>query len=84
MGGKRFAVLLCAEDSDYMKKMYGGYFRVFVRMLAEEGETWDVYRVIALRLESFRRTMRSNSLMGLSSPEAAMMRMEMTFGSVSS
>ncbi|GMY20212.1 gamma-glutamyl peptidase 5 [Fagus crenata] len=84
MGGKRFAVLLCAEDSDYMKKMYGGYFGVFVRMLAEEGETWDVYRVITLRLESFRRTMRSNSLMGLSSPEAAMMRMEMTFGFVSS
>ncbi|GMY38954.1 gamma-glutamyl peptidase 5-like isoform X1 [Fagus crenata] len=45
MGGKRFAVLLCAEDSDYVKKMYGGYFGVFVRMLAEEGETWDVYRV---------------------------------------
>lgn len=45
MGGKRFAVLLCAEDSDYVKKMYGGYFGVFVRMLAEEGETWQMYRV---------------------------------------
>ncbi|KAG7977389.1 hypothetical protein I3843_05G029100 [Carya illinoinensis] len=45
MGGKRFAVLLCAEDSDYVKKMYGGFFGVFVGMLAEEGETWDVYRV---------------------------------------
>ncbi|KAF3963285.1 hypothetical protein ACB098_07G073500 [Castanea mollissima] len=45
MGGKRFAILLCAEDSDYVKKVYGGYFGVFVRMLAEEGETWDVYRV---------------------------------------
>lgn len=45
MGGKRFAVLLCAEDSDYVKKMYGGYFGVFVGMLAEEGETWDVYSV---------------------------------------
>ncbi|KAL4614973.1 gamma-glutamyl peptidase 5-like [Castanea sativa] len=45
MGGKRFAILLCAEDSDYVKKKYGGYFGVFVRMLAEEGETWDVYRV---------------------------------------
>ncbi|XAR53010.1 hypothetical protein NMG60_11021387 [Bertholletia excelsa] len=43
--GKRFAVLLCAEDSDYVKKIYGGYFGVFVGMLAEEGETWDVYRV---------------------------------------
>ncbi|CAI9104137.1 OLC1v1002758C1 [Oldenlandia corymbosa var. corymbosa] len=45
MGGKRFAVLLCAEDSEYVKKMYGGYFGVFVRMLGEEGETWDMYRV---------------------------------------
>lgn len=45
MGGKRFAVLLCADDSDYVKKMYGGYFGVFVRMLAEEGETWKVFRV---------------------------------------
>lgn len=45
--GKKFAVLLCAEDSDYVKKKYGGYFGVFVGMLAEEGETWDLYRVVA-------------------------------------
>lgn len=43
--GKRFAVLLCADDSEYVKKMYGGYFGVFVRMLEEEGESWDVYKV---------------------------------------
>ncbi|GAB2292047.1 hypothetical protein Dimus_026294 [Dionaea muscipula] len=47
MQRKRFAVLLCAEDSEYVKKKYGGYFGVFVRMLAEEGEAWDVYRVAA-------------------------------------
>ncbi|XP_027347711.1 gamma-glutamyl peptidase 5-like [Abrus precatorius] len=46
MGGKkRFAVLLCADDSEHVKKLYGGYFGVFVRMLAEEGETWDMYKV---------------------------------------
>lgn len=45
MEGKKFAVLLCAEDSEYVKKKYGGYFGVFVRMLAEEGETWDFFRV---------------------------------------
>ncbi|KAK8564210.1 hypothetical protein V6N13_005564 [Hibiscus sabdariffa] len=44
-GGKRFAVLLCADDSDYIKKRYGGYFGVFVDMLAEEGETWDFFKV---------------------------------------
>ncbi|KAK6916201.1 Glutamine amidotransferase [Dillenia turbinata] len=47
MGEKRFAVLLCAEDSEYMKNKYGGYFGVFVGMLAEEGETWDAYKVAA-------------------------------------
>ncbi|WCJ18207.1 Class I glutamine amidotransferase-like superfamily protein [Euphorbia peplus] len=45
MGGKKYGVLLCAEDSEYVKKMYGGYFGVFVRMLGEEGETWVVYKV---------------------------------------
>ncbi|KAL2936738.1 Gamma-glutamyl peptidase 5 [Bienertia sinuspersici] len=44
--GKRFAVLLCAEDEpEYVKKKYGGYFRVFVNLLREEGENWDVYKV---------------------------------------
>ncbi|CAO2813617.1 unnamed protein product [Amaranthus hypochondriacus] len=43
--GKKFAVLLCAEDSEYIKKKYGGYFGVFVRMLGEEGESWDVFKV---------------------------------------
>nr|KYP61199.1 Putative glutamine amidotransferase-like protein C13C5.04 [Cajanus cajan] len=37
---------MCAEESEYMKKAYGGYFEVFMRMLAEEGETWDVYKVL--------------------------------------
>ncbi|OVA01825.1 Glutamine amidotransferase [Macleaya cordata] len=45
MGEKRFAVLLCAEDSEFVKKKYGGYFGVFVGMLGDEGETWDVFRV---------------------------------------
>jgi GMP synthase-like glutamine amidotransferase len=49
MGGgsseKRFGVLLCADDSEYVKKKYGGYFGVFVKMLAEKGEIWDVFKV---------------------------------------
>ncbi|XP_022149138.1 gamma-glutamyl peptidase 5-like [Momordica charantia] len=47
MATKRFAVLLCAEDSEYVKKKYGGYFGVFVKMLGEEGEAWDLFRVAA-------------------------------------
>ncbi|XP_030539148.2 gamma-glutamyl peptidase 5-like [Rhodamnia argentea] len=47
MGVKRFAVLLCAQDSEYMRSQYGGYHGVFKGMLGEEGEVWDVYRVSA-------------------------------------
>ncbi|XP_010277560.1 PREDICTED: gamma-glutamyl peptidase 5-like [Nelumbo nucifera] len=47
MGEKRFAVLLCADDSDYVKKLYGGYFGIFVGMLGDDGETWDRYKVAA-------------------------------------
>lgn len=45
MEGRKFAVLLCAEDSDYVKKMYGGYYGVFVQMLKEDGEIQDVFPV---------------------------------------
>ncbi|XP_028779696.1 gamma-glutamyl peptidase 5 [Neltuma alba] len=45
MEDRRYAVLMCAEESEYVRKRYGGYYGVFVRMLAEEGERWDVYRV---------------------------------------
>ncbi|WOL15246.1 gamma-glutamyl peptidase 5 [Canna indica] len=41
---RRFAVLLCADESEYVKKVHGGYFKVFVELLGEEGETWHVYR----------------------------------------
>ncbi|KAJ6832587.1 gamma-glutamyl peptidase 5-like [Iris pallida] len=43
---KRFGVLLCADDSEYVKKKYGGYFQVFVGLLGEDGETWDLFRVV--------------------------------------
>lgn len=34
---KRYALLLAARDSDYVKKVYGGYFNVFLSAFAEEG-----------------------------------------------
>ncbi|KAF5184509.1 Gamma-glutamyl peptidase [Thalictrum thalictroides] len=45
-GNKRFALLLAAKDSDYVKKVYGGYFNVFVETFGEEGERWDLFRVV--------------------------------------
>lgn len=43
---QRYALLLAAKDSDYVKKIYGGYFNVFLAAFGDEGETWDLYRVI--------------------------------------
>ncbi|KAI3444069.1 hypothetical protein Pfo_000734 [Paulownia fortunei] len=45
-GEKRYALLLAARDSDYVKKVYGGYFNVFVEALGDEGEKWDLFRVV--------------------------------------
>ncbi|KAF8407301.1 hypothetical protein HHK36_006428 [Tetracentron sinense] len=45
-GEKRYALLLAAKDSDYVKKVYGGYFNVFVEAFGEEGERWDLFRVV--------------------------------------
>ncbi|KAM1721238.1 hypothetical protein TB2_022347 [Malus domestica] len=41
-----YALLLAARDSEYVKKVYGGYFNVFVAAFGEEGERWDLYRVV--------------------------------------
>ncbi|KAK4479451.1 hypothetical protein RD792_014965 [Penstemon davidsonii] len=43
---KRYALLLAADDSDYVKKVYGGYFNVFVKAFENEGDKWDLFRVI--------------------------------------
>ncbi|CAL9086223.1 unnamed protein product, partial [Musa textilis] len=31
------------RGSEYVKKVHGGYFKVFVSLLGEEGETWHVF-----------------------------------------
>lgn len=43
---KRYALFLAARDSDYVKKVYGGYFAVFKLAFEEDGEVWDLYRVV--------------------------------------
>ncbi|XP_068649405.1 gamma-glutamyl peptidase 5-like [Aristolochia californica] len=45
-GEKRYALLLAARDSDYVQKVYGGYFNVFVAAYGEDGEKWDLFRVV--------------------------------------
>jgi GMP synthase-like glutamine amidotransferase len=47
---RRYALLLALWDSDYAKKVYGGYYNVFVAAFgggSGGGERWDSYRVIA-------------------------------------
>ncbi|KAJ4958614.1 hypothetical protein NE237_025725 [Protea cynaroides] len=43
---KRYCMLMAVRDSDYVKKAYGGYFNVFLKAFAEEGEQWDLFRVV--------------------------------------
>lgn len=43
---KRYALLLACKDSDYVKKRYNGYFNVFLEAFGDEGESWDLFRVV--------------------------------------
>ncbi|KAL6984943.1 glucosinolate gamma-glutamyl hydrolase [Sarracenia purpurea var. burkii] len=43
---KKYALLLACKDSEYVKEVYGGYFNVFVSTFGEEGETWELFRVV--------------------------------------
>ncbi|XVE63474.1 hypothetical protein DITRI_Ditri07aG0023400 [Diplodiscus trichospermus] len=44
-GERRYALLLAARDSEYVNKVYGGYFNVFVAAFGE-GERWDLFRIV--------------------------------------
>ncbi|KAJ1278181.1 hypothetical protein BS78_04G059400 [Paspalum vaginatum] len=43
---RRYALLLALWDTDYARKVYGGYHNVFVAAFGD-GERWDCFRVIA-------------------------------------
>lgn len=45
---RRYAVLLTRRDSDseYVKKVYGGWFNLYVATYGEEGDRWDLFRVV--------------------------------------
>lgn len=45
-GGKRYALLQAVKDSEYVNKVYGGYFNVFVAAFGMEGERWDLFMVV--------------------------------------
>lgn len=37
---------MCGEDSEYLLKRHGGCYGFFTKMLAEDGETWELYKVV--------------------------------------
>ncbi|KAF0911393.1 hypothetical protein E2562_008276 [Oryza meyeriana var. granulata] len=43
---RRYALLLAARDSEYVRKVYGGYLEVFVRAFGDDGEEWDMFRAV--------------------------------------
>lgn len=43
---RRYGVLLCAGESNYIRATYGGYLGVYKGLLEEKDETWDVYNVV--------------------------------------
>lgn len=45
-GERRYALLQAARDSEYVKKMYGGYLNVYVAAFGEQGDRWDLFRVV--------------------------------------
>ncbi|KAK7302588.1 hypothetical protein RJT34_13480 [Clitoria ternatea] len=46
LGKKRYALLMCGEDSEYLVKRHGGFYGIFGRVLGDEGEEWDLYKVV--------------------------------------
>ncbi|XP_039119857.1 gamma-glutamyl peptidase 3-like [Dioscorea cayenensis subsp. rotundata] len=43
---RRYGLLLACKDSEYVKKVHGGYYNVFVKAFGEEGEEWDLFRIV--------------------------------------
>lgn len=44
--GGRYCVLLTGHASDYTEKLYGGYGQMFIKLLGDPSEKWDVYAVV--------------------------------------
>jgi len=42
---RRYAVLQAAHDSDYVEKVYGGYYNLYVEAFGQEGDKWVLFRV---------------------------------------
>ncbi|KAG2279335.1 hypothetical protein Bca4012_047267 [Brassica carinata] len=43
---KGFALFLTKCDSEFVKKVNGGYFNIFISTCGKDGEQWDLFRVI--------------------------------------
>ncbi|KAJ0984922.1 hypothetical protein J5N97_003278 [Dioscorea zingiberensis] len=68
---KRYALLLACKDSEYVKKVHGGYFNVFVKAFGEEGERWDLFRVIEGEFPDFEDLQNYDGFIVSGSPHDA-------------
>ncbi|CAM6106196.1 unnamed protein product [Calypogeia fissa] len=44
--GGRYCVLLTGHASDYTQNLYGGYGKMFVELLSDPDDKWDIYAVV--------------------------------------
>ncbi|KAG6551038.1 hypothetical protein Mapa_007271 [Marchantia paleacea] len=44
--GGRFCILLTGHASDYTQKLYGGYSQMFIKLLGDPQDKWDVFPVV--------------------------------------
>ncbi|KAK7265202.1 hypothetical protein RJT34_32818 [Clitoria ternatea] len=42
---RRFALLQAVHDSEYVERVYGGYYNLYVEAFGNEGDKWDLFRV---------------------------------------
>ncbi|OAE23378.1 hypothetical protein AXG93_1660s1370 [Marchantia polymorpha subsp. ruderalis] len=44
--GGRFCILLTGHASDYTQRLYGGYSQMFIKLLGDPRDMWDVFPVV--------------------------------------
>ncbi|CAL0304948.1 unnamed protein product [Lupinus luteus] len=69
--GRKFALFQAAKDSDYVKKIYGGYFNVYVEAFGEKGEKWELFKVYEGEFPDFNELHKYDGFVVSGSPNDA-------------
>ncbi|KAK8471168.1 hypothetical protein PHAVU_003G153000 [Phaseolus vulgaris] len=68
---RRYAVLQAAHDSDYVEKVYGGYYNLYVEAFGQEGDKWDLFRVYEGNFPEFNNLHKYDGFVITGSPSDA-------------